>query len=600
MQAFYSIVSLLGGLALFLYGMRLMGDGLKSSSGGAMKATLEKITNKPVMSFLLGLLATCMIQSSTATIVLTVGLVGAGLISFRQSVGIVMGANVGTAITAQIIRLMDVNADSSSIIYFFKSDNLAPLALIIGIVFLMFVKKSQAGSIGTICIGFGILFVGLMNMSSAVSEVGDTLTKILISFEDNYILGFISGTVVTMIIQSSSAVVGILQSIASSVGVTFCEVFAVIIGVNIGDCITTYLVCRIGANADQRKTCTVHIVYNIISATLLLVVIAILRCTGVLSDELWNMGMHSGGVANVHGLFRLVPAVILLPFSNLLAKISERLVKADKVPEEDAAVLENLRKLDERLLTNPALALGESEALIRNMCELSSHNYTAALQQIKEYDDSRWARIKQRENLLDTITDAANEYIVEVSPYISRDVDQRTQSFQLKAIVSFERLGDLAINILESIDALHETGSRFSEQGEREMLLVMTAVGEVVALTGEAYLNGDMEVAMKVEPLEEVVDELTEAVKSRHISRMTRQLCDVYLGVQFTDMLLNLERISDQCSDLAVYMLGRENEKISGNEHEYLHYLHHSGDRNYIALFKEYEEKYMGRLKDGE
>ena len=287
MDIFYRIISLLGGLALFLYGMRIMGDGLKSSSGGAMKAALARVTTKPVMGFILGVLVTCMIQSSTATIVLTVGLVGAGFLTFRQSIGIVLGANVGTAITAQIIRLMDLKAGATSILYFFKSDNLAPLALTIGIILIMFVKKTAASTAGTICMGFGILFVGLMNMSAAVSTMSGQLSRLLVSFEDNYFLGFLAGVAVTGIIQSSSAVVGILQSIASSVGVTFCGVFAVIIGVNIGDCLTTYLVCRIGAKNEQIRVCLVHIIYNVCAAVLIFATIGILRLTGVLGDSVW-------------------------------------------------------------------------------------------------------------------------------------------------------------------------------------------------------------------------------------------------------------------------------------------------------------------------
>ena len=239
---------------MFLYGMRVMGDGLKSSSGGVMKEALSRVTNNPALGFLFGMLVTCMIQSSTATIVLTVGLVGAGLLSFRQSIGIVLGANVGTAITAQIIRLMDLSAGSGSILYFFKADNLAPLALTIGMVCIMFLKSDKAKKAGGILSGFGILFMGLIYMSASVSTMGDSLGHLLTAFEDNYFLGFLSGIVVTGIIQSSSAVVGILQSMASSMGVRFCGVFAVILGVNIGDCLTTFIVSRIGAKPEQIRT----------------------------------------------------------------------------------------------------------------------------------------------------------------------------------------------------------------------------------------------------------------------------------------------------------------------------------------------------------
>ena len=372
MEVFYRIISLLGGLALFLYGMRIMGDGLKSSSGGAMKAALARVTNRPVMGFLLGMLVTCMIQSSTATIVLTVGLVGAGFLTFRQSIGIVLGANVGTAITAQIIRLMDVQAGAGSILYFFKSDNLAPFALVIGIVLIMFVGSRSASVIGSILMGFGILFVGLMNMSSAVSTMSGALSSLLTRFEGNYLLGFLAGAGVTGIIQSSSAVVGILQSIASSVGVTFAGVFAVIIGVNIGDCVTTFLVCRIGAKPEQIRTCLVHIIYNVFAAVLLFLSIGILRSAGVLDNGLWLMQLDSGGVANVHGLFRLVPAVLLLPLTGIFAAIAEKLVPDRPVESEDAEIEKNLRELDMRLVTNPALALGEAEHLISHMAEVAA------------------------------------------------------------------------------------------------------------------------------------------------------------------------------------------------------------------------------------
>ena len=335
MELFYRVVALLGGLALFLYGMRLMGDGLKSSSGGAMRAALAKLTDKPIKAFILGLFVTCMIQSSTATIVLTVGLVGAEFITFRQSIGIVLGANVGTAITAQIIRLMDVNASSDSILYFFKSDNLAPLALVIGIILIMFVKGSQKKNAGTICVGFGILFSGLMNMSAAVSTMQDELQGFIVSFQGSYILGFFAGIITTGIIQSSSAVVGILQSIASSMGLQLCGIVAVIIGVNIGDCLTTYLVCRIGANTSQIRTCMVHIIYNIFAAILIIVALIVLRTTGILNDDIWYMTLNSGGVANVHGLFRLAPAVLSLPFVGFFATLAEKIVPEKKEEEEE-------------------------------------------------------------------------------------------------------------------------------------------------------------------------------------------------------------------------------------------------------------------------
>ena len=600
MELFYRIVTLLGGLAMFLYGMRLMGDGLKSSSGGAMRAALEKITDKPIKAFILGLFVTCMIQSSTATIVLTVGLVGAEFITFRQSIGIVLGANVGTAITAQIIRLMDVNASSDSLLYFFKADNLAPLALIIGIVLIMFVKGSQYKVAGTICIGFGVLFSGLMNMSAAVSTMEDQLQGFILRFQDSYILGFFAGIITTGIIQSSSAVIGILQSIASSMGVTLCGIVAVIIGVNIGDCLTTYLVCRIGANTSQIRTCMVHIIYNIFAAILIIVALIVLRTTGILSDDIWYMKLNSGGVANVHGLFRLVPAVIAVPFTGVLAALAEKIVpdKPEEEEEGDPVLEENLRKLDMRLISNPTLALNESEILIGNMCDVSIHNYTAAIQQLFEFDPKREARIQRREDLLDRMADAVSQYVVAVSPHITREEDKKTQNFQLKACVCFERIGDLAINIIECLAAVREANKAFSGNALKEMEVAMNAVSEILELTSEAYNNNDVKTAKKIEPLEEVIDEMVEELQRRHMIRMTENRCDVFNGTYFQNILLNLERVSDQCSDLAVYLLARNDDSISGREHQYLHDLHHSNNTNYKQAFKGFYKKYFDQLKD--
>ncbi|MBF1328282.1 MAG: Na/Pi cotransporter family protein [Mogibacterium diversum] len=451
MEIFFKIVSLLGGLAMFLYGMRIMGDGLKSTSGGAMKAALARVTDKPFKGFLLGLIVTCMIQSSTAAIVLTVGLVGAGFLTFRQSIGIVLGANVGTTITAQIIRLMDVKAGSTSFLSFFKSDNLAPMALVIGIVLIMFVSSRAAHTVGTILMGFGTLFVGLMNMSAAVSHMGDTLSKLLVSFEGNPALGFFSGVLVTGIIQSSSAVVGILQSIASTIGIKFCGVFAVIIGIDIGDCLTTYLVCRIGAKPEQIRTALVHILYNFTASILLFIAVGVLRGTGIIDDHIWYMTLRAGGVANVHGLFKLIPALLLLPCAGIFAKVAERLVPDQPEDPEDTMIKESIKQLDLRLINNPRIALGETHSMTSNMFEVALHNYTACIQQMYEYDPKRNERMNQREDMIDKMTDVADKYVVEISPHITLDYDDRFQSFLMKGLVSIERIGDLAINIMDAI-----------------------------------------------------------------------------------------------------------------------------------------------------
>lgn len=597
MHAFYTIIAFLGGLGMFLYGMRVMGDGLKSSSGGALKTVLANVTNKPVMGFILGMVVACIIQSSTATIVITVGLVGAGLLTFHQSIGIVLGANVGTAITAQIIRLMDVSSGMDSPLYFFKADNLAPLALVIGTVMIMFVRSGSSKTIGNIACGFGILFMGLIYMSDVVSGFGDQLSHLLTAFQNNYILGFLSGVFVTGVVQSSSAVVGIIQSVASSIGVTFQAVFAVIIGVNIGDCLTTYLVSRLGAKPNQRRTAVVHIVYNVFAAVLISLLVFIGRTTGLINDDLWTMTLHSGGVANLHGLFRLIPAVVLLPLTPLFEKITVSIVREAPLAKEDENAIKALDGLDERFFSSPAIALDQVERVVLEMSDLAIHNFDACVKQIYQYDPKRSKRIQEREDLLDKMTDAANKYIVSLSPHVTRDVDTRTQNSVLKALICYERIGDLAVNISDEVERLKSENKEFSANAMAELKVAFDAVYEILTTTTHAYRTKDSVLAAKVEPLEEVIDDLIEGMNARHVYRMVNHLCDAVNGIYYQAILTNIEHISDKCSDIAVYILEKDNADIFGNEHSYVHDLHHSNDKDYMTMYQDNYDKYFGSLE---
>ena len=598
MSIFYSVIAFLGGLAMFLYGMRVMGDGLKSSSGTAMRDALAKVTNKPAMGFILGMLVACIIQSSTATIVITVGLVGAGFLTFHQSVGIVLGANVGTAITAQIIRLMDVSSGMDSPLYFFKADNLAPMALIIGIVLIMFVGTNKSRNAGSIACGFGILFMGLIYMSDVVSRFGDSLSGLLTAFANNYPLGFLAGVLVTCVVQSSSAVIGIIQSIASSIGVTFNSVFAVIIGVNIGDCLTTYLVSRIGAKPTQRRTAMVHVIYNIFAAVLVIALVSVLRGTGILNDEFWTMTLNSGGVANIHGVFRLVPAVVLLPLSGLFEKIAVKIIRDEPLEAEDQKAIAALDALDERLFASPALALDQVERVVLEMSEIALHNFDACVKQIYEYDPKRDQRIQEREHLLDSMTDAANKYIVSLSPHVTSDRDTRQQNALLKALICYERIGDLAVNIADEVARLRESGKTFSANAMEELNIGFKAIYEILDITTTAYRNRDAALAAKVEPLEEVIDDLVEDMNARHVYRMVNQLCDAVNGIFYQAILTNIEHISDKCSDIAVYIMEGSNKDIFGNEHSYLHDLHHSNNEEYMRTYQKDYDKYFNALSE--
>jgi phosphate:Na+ symporter len=596
MAIFYNVIAFLGGLAMFLYGMRVMGDGLKSSSGTAMRDALAKVTNRPVMGFILGMLVACIIQSSTATIVITVGLVGAGFLTFHQSIGIVLGANVGTAITAQIIRLMDVSSGMDSPLYFFKADNLAPLALIIGIVLIMFVGTTKSRNAGSIACGFGILFMGLIYMSNVVSQFGESLSGLLTAFANNYPLGFLAGVLVTCVVQSSSAVIGIIQSIASSIGVTFNSVFAVIIGVNIGDCLTTYLVSRIGAKPNQRRTAMVHVIYNIFAAVLVILLVFIGRTSGLISDSIWTMPLNSGGVANIHGLFRLIPAIVLLPLNRVFENIALTIIKDEPVEAEDRSAIAALDALDERLVASPAIALAQVERVVLEMSEIAAHNFDACVHQIYDFDPKRDQRIQERERLLDSMTDAANKYIVSISPHVSNDRDTRQQNALLKALICYERIGDLAVNITEEAAAMRDTGKQFSANAMAELRIAFDAIYEILNMTTTAYRTKNYQLAAQVEPLEEVIDDLIEDMNARHVYRMVNQLCDAVNGIYYQAILTNIEHISDKCSDIAVYILEGSNKDIFGNEHSYVHDLHHSNDADYMASYQRNYDKYFNAL----
>lgn len=597
MEIFYRVVALLGGLAMFLYGMRVMGDGLKASSSTAMRTALGKVTNKPIMGFLLGVFVTCLIQSSTATIVLTVGLVGAGLLTFKQSIGIVLGANVGTAITAQIIRLMDISSDASGIIYFFKADNLAPMALIIGMVIIMTAKKSKNMNAGNICAGFGILFMGLIFMSQAVTDLGDGLSNLLMAFEDNYILGFLAGVGVTGVVQSSSAVVGIIQTFASSVGVSVKGIFAVIIGVNIGDCLTTFIISRIGATPVQVRTAVVHIIYNVFAAALVILGIVIGRSTGLIGEDLWSSVLNSGGVANMHGIFRLVPAICLLPCAGLFEKLAIKLVPDKEGYSEHHRIDELLAGLDDRLMKTPALALEQVSNIIYSMASLARENFEEAVKQIYEFRDHRNQKIEKKESILDEMADRTNHYLVSISPYISNSKENELQNLQVKSAICFERIGDLAVNINSDVNTLRNSESTITEEAYAELSVAIDAIFEILDLTIKAYEEDDIELAKRVEPLEEVIDDIIETLENRHIKRMMEGKCNALSGIHYQSILQNLEHVSDKCSDLAIYIIEKTDAAVAGMEHKYIYDLHRANDEFFETAYKEGYKKYFDMLQ---
>ena len=588
-------VKMLGGLAMFLYGMEIMGDGLKQGSGTALKNVLGKLTHNVVLGVLTGALVTAVIQSSTATIVLTVGLIGAGILNLRQAVSIVMGANIGTTVTAQIIRLMDIESGSGSILAFFKPDFLAPVALILGIILIMFIKKESLKNVGTIAMGFGILFIGLISMTDAVEPLSESpaFASVLSYFSDMPVIGIFTGLVLTVIVQSSSAMVGILQALSSTGTMTFELVYPIIMGINLGTCVTTAMVCSIGSSKDAKRTGVVHIVFNTVGTILFMIVMTIIRSAGGFPD-LWESVVDSGGIANFQTIFNLITAIVLIPFTSILVWIACKCVKED---EEEVKVYPELAALDPKLMGVPAVALGGVTKVAASMAETAKDNILLSIGQFSKYDEKVAEEIAVNEERLDIFTDRADTYMIELSANIETESDNRHRSVLMRCIRDVERIGDYATNFDEIAKKFHGQELTFSESAQKELAIVTDALQEILRLTVEAIQTDNEYVIRRIEPLEEVIDDMVLLLKERHTARLCQGICSINSGLVFMDLLTYFERTADQCSNIALLMLGKNNEDILKNHHLYIQELHDSEDQSYRAELENRKEQYLVPLQ---
>ena len=589
-------VKLLGGLAMFLYGMEIMGDGLKQGSGTALKNVLGKLTHNVVLGVLTGALVTAVIQSSTATIVLTVGLIGAGILNLKQAVSIVMGANIGTTVTAQIIRLMDIESGSGSILAFFKPDFLAPVALIIGIILIMFIKKESLKNVGLIAMGFGILFIGLISMTDAVEPLSSSpaFANILSYFSNMPIVGIFTGLVLTVIVQSSSAMVGILQALSSTGAMTFALVYPIIMGINLGTCVTTAMVCSIGSSKDAKRTGVVHIVFNTVGTILFMIAMTIIRAAGGFQD-LWEGVVNSGGIANFQTIFNLLTAIVLLPFTSILVWIACKCVKED---EEEEKVYPELAALDSKLMGVPAVALGGVTKVAAAMAEIAKENIALSLEQFKKYDENRAEEIASNEERLDIFTDRADNYMIELSANIESETDNRKRSALMRCIRDVERIGDYATNFDEMAKKFHDEELSFSDSAKEELAILTEAIQEILRLTVEAIGSENEYIVRRIEPLEEVIDDMVLLLKDRHTERLCQGICSINGGLVFMDMLTYIERTADQCSNIAMLLLAKDNEEIMKNHHLYLQKLHDTADQSYLAEQENRKVQYLVPLKN--
>lgn len=601
MDIFRAVIQLLGGLAMFLYGIEVMGDGLKNSSGAALKRILEKVTGNVVIGVLTGTLVTAVIQSSTATIVLTVALIGAGVLTLKQAVSIVMGANIGTTITAQIIRLSDIEAGDNLFLMLFDTDTLAPVALVVGIILIMFIKTKSAKTVGDIFVGFGVLFIGLNLMTEGVKPlIGSEAFEAFLAFFTNPLFGILFGLILTVIVQSSSATVGMLQTVASAsvasggAAVTFSMAYPIIMGINLGTCVTTAMVCSIGSSKDAKRTGVVHIAFNTIGTVLFMVAMYIMQQFAVFGESFWQAPVDSGGIANFQTVFNLLTAVVLIPFTNILVKFSLMVVKDTKHKNVRHPALHTL---DEKLYISPAVAVNEATKAVAAMGELARVNFARGCKNLLKYDESSATEIDTDENCIDMFADDADRFLIGLSKVVESESDDRQVDMLMQSVPNFERIGDYATNMVELAQRLQADGAVFSDMAKKELEILASAVNEILDITVRAFTEDNMEAAKSIEPLEEVIDDMVMILRDRHTKRLKNGSCSVGSGLVFMESLTYFERASDQCSSIAVMMMARYNEAILQNHYDYLREIHAGNDAAYMAELQKRREQYINPLK---
>ena len=595
---FFDVLSLLGGLAMFLYGMRLMGDSLKENSSGTLKHVMEKVTDNPVKAFVLGIAVTALIQSSTATIVITSGLVAAGILSLHQSLGIIIGANVGTTVTGQIIRLLDLNASGdSSFLRVFQPSTLAPIALIIGIVLIMTGVLRNSRSIGNIAIGFGILFSGLLNMTSAVNALQKSgmVEQLFAGLGNNPFLGYLTGAGVAFVLQSSSAAVGILQAFSASGLLTFKAIYSVIVGIYLGDCVTTAIVCSIGANREARRVGIVNILYNLSKSALVLIVIAIIHKTGLL-DGLWDATVNSGMIANTNTVFNLACALCLLPVIGFHERLSDKIVgKPKTVKTKYDEVLGGLNPV---FYNTPALALGSCYDALQTMLSIARQNLSKAQKQFERFSRERYEEINAEEQQVDRLTDNVSRYLVELLPHLQSEQYTDILNQYYKQSTEFERLGDQAVKIADIAARLSENNTDFSDTCKGELKVLQSLTEEILNNAEEAFTGKNEKAASLIEPKVHVVNDLINEMTQNHLNRMSAGECSFLADAVFSNLMAEYKRIAGICSNIGMATLVRIHPELATREHLFLETLDQNGNAEYKQVLRKTRKQYFDRLRE--
>ena len=576
---FFDVLTLLGGLSLFLFGMNLMGNSLEKCAGSSLKVLLSKLTSRKILGFLTGLGVTAVIQSSSATTVMVVGFVNSGLLSLRQAIGVIMGANVGTTVTAWILSLTGLDGESF-FIRLLEPTSFSPVLALIGVGLTMMAKSERKKDVGMILLGFAVLMFGMDTMSGAVAGLQDVPEfQSIFLMVTNPVLGVLAGAILTAIIQSSSASVGILQALSATGQVTYGAAIPIIMGQNIGTCVTA-MISSVGANKNAKRAAVVHLLFNIIGTCVWLSVFYLINA--VVHFDFVGNSIDQLGIAVVHTTFNVLCTALLFPFSGLLEKLACRLVRDDKVPEQ-------IQILDERLLSTPPVAIGRCQEVAETMARISMDALRTGCRLIEHYDAKEAQAVRETEKEADQYEDMLGTYLVKLGRENLSERDNRQVSKLLHIIGDFERISDHAVNVVESAEEMRSKGLHFSPQAKQELNVLTSAVGEIMDLSLDAFLKDDPDLAVKVEPLEQVVDTLKEQLRNRHILRLQRGECTIELGFVWSDLLTDLERVADHCSNIAGCVIEMSHGSL--DVHEYLDYIK-GGSIAFQRAYNAYARKY--------
>ncbi|MBQ7975422.1 MAG: Na/Pi cotransporter family protein [Clostridia bacterium] len=576
----FSFITLFGGLAFFLYGMNVMSNGLEKIAGGKLETILQKLTSNVFKSMVLGAIITIAIQSSSALTVMLVGLVNSGIVSLSGTIGVIMGSNIGTTLTAWLLSLAGIES-SNVFLRLLKPDSFAPAFAFIGILLIMCSKKTKKKDVGKIFVGFAVLMYGMELMSSAVEPLADMpqFSSILTAFT-NPILGVLVGAVFTGIIQSSAATVGILQALSLTGSITYSMAIPIIMGLNIGTCVTA-LLSSIGVNKNAKRVSAVHVSFNVIGTIVCLVVFYLLD--SIFDFSFTSQTIAPVGIAVVHSLFNIITTIILIPFTKQLEKLACLIVPGSNENEKTEL-------LDERLLTSTALAIARCKELTDEMAKIASESFKKSLKLIENYDENVAAEIDENESITDMYEDKLGSYLVKISRKSLSVSDSHEASNLLHTIGDFERIGDHATDMVKAAREIHDKGIVFSDEAKKEISTISLALDEILDLTIEAFTKEDLEIAKRIDPLEQVVDKLKYKMKNMHISRLQKGECTIETGFVFNDLLTNFARVADHCSNIAVCLIQVADDSF--DTHEYLNNVKAHGDSSFDEMYSLYKQKY--------